>query len=146
MLVRSFLERYRAKPQRPVEGIEPEAYRRMMAYAWPGNVRELQNVVERACALTESDVVKRRDLPEYLLAGEGLRAAAAALGPDVDPRGAAMHGVPLVEARERWMAVLEGTYLRDLLDRHDGNISAAAKTAGIDRKTFHRLVSKHQIR
>jgi two-component system, NtrC family, response regulator HydG len=42
--------------------------------------------------------------------------------------------------------VPEGAYLRDLLDRHDGNISAAAKAAGIDRKTFHRLVTKHQIR
>jgi transcriptional regulator of acetoin/glycerol metabolism len=44
------------------------------------------------------------------------------------------------------MAVLEGSYLRDLLARHQGNISAAAKAAGIDRKTFHRLVTKHHIR
>ena len=44
------------------------------------------------------------------------------------------------------MQVLEGSYLRDLLARHDGNVSSAAKAAGIDRKTFHRLVNKHQIR
>jgi transcriptional regulator of acetoin/glycerol metabolism len=44
------------------------------------------------------------------------------------------------------MAVLEASYLRELLDRHDGNVSAAAKAAGIDRKTFHRLVTKHHIR
>jgi transcriptional regulator of acetoin/glycerol metabolism len=44
------------------------------------------------------------------------------------------------------MAVLEASYLRELLDRHHGNISAAAKAAGIDRKTFHRLIHKHQIR
>ena len=44
------------------------------------------------------------------------------------------------------MAVLEASYLRELLERHEGNISAAAKAAGIDRKTFHRLVNKHQIR
>jgi two-component system, NtrC family, response regulator HydG len=42
------------------------------------------------------------------------------------------------------MAVLEASYLRQLLDRHDGNISAAAKAAGIDRETFHRLINKHQ--
>ena len=65
---------------------------------------------------------------------------------DVDPRLASTAGLPLGEARERWLTVLEGNYLRDLLDRHDGNISAAAKAAGIDRKTFHRLVTKHQIR
>ena len=54
--------------------------------------------------------------------------------------------LPLKDAKARWMEVLEGTYLRDLLARHDGNISAAAKAAGIDRKTFHRLVNKYQIR
>jgi len=44
------------------------------------------------------------------------------------------------------MGVLEASYLRQLLERHAGNISAAAKVAGIDRKTFHRLVAKHGIR
>ncbi len=50
------------------------------------------------------------------------------------------------DAKERWLQVLEASYLRDLLDRHDGNISAAAKAAGIDRKTFHRLINKYQLR
>ena len=44
------------------------------------------------------------------------------------------------------MHVLEGSYLRDLLERHGGNIPAAAKAAGIDRKTFHRLIGKYQIK
>jgi transcriptional regulator of acetoin/glycerol metabolism len=44
------------------------------------------------------------------------------------------------------MAVLEASYLRELLEQHDGNISAAAKAAGIDRKTFHRLVNKHHLK
>jgi len=52
----------------------------------------------------------------------------------------------LKEAKDRWMAILEASYLKDLLDRNEGNISAAAKAAGIDRKTFHRLINKHQIR
>jgi two-component system, NtrC family, response regulator HydG len=43
-------------------------------------------------------------------------------------------------------AIKEGAFDRDLLERHGGNLSAAAKTAGIDRKTFHRLVHKYQIR
>jgi transcriptional regulator of acetoin/glycerol metabolism len=54
--------------------------------------------------------------------------------------------LPLKEAKEQWMGVLEASYLRQLLDRHQGNISAAAKAAGIDRKTFHRLVTKHGVR
>ncbi|MBT5925221.1 MAG: sigma-54-dependent Fis family transcriptional regulator, partial [Verrucomicrobia bacterium] len=35
----------------------------MSLHAWPGNVRELQNVVERACALSESHVIRRQDMP-----------------------------------------------------------------------------------
>jgi hypothetical protein len=33
-----------------------------------------------------------------------------------------------------------------LLDRHAGNVSAAAKTAASIEKTFHRLINKYQIR
>jgi two-component system response regulator HydG len=143
LLAHAFLKKF---GQERITGFDDEALAALEAYGWPGNVRELQNVVERACALVDGDVVKRRDLPEYVIARESVRSAASAPEGDVDPRQASMQGVPLVEARERWMAVLEGTYLRDLLDRHDGNISAAAKAAGVDRKTFHRLVSKHQIR
>ncbi|MBI4637739.1 MAG: sigma-54-dependent Fis family transcriptional regulator [Candidatus Rokubacteria bacterium] len=116
------------------------------AYAWPGNVRELQNIVERACALADGPTVKRRDLPDYVLEGEPLRVDGARGTPAHDSQIAATSGLPLPEARERWMKELESSYLRDLLERHGGNVSAAAKAAGIDRKTFHRLVTKYQLR
>jgi DNA-binding NtrC family response regulator len=113
------------------------------AYPWPGNVRELQNIVERACALADTTTIRKRDLPEYMLAGRpALPATGTAAAADVSSTA----GLPLQEARERWMQALESAYLRDLLERHGGNISAAAKTAGIDRKTFHRLVTKYQLR
>jgi transcriptional regulator of acetoin/glycerol metabolism len=44
------------------------------------------------------------------------------------------------------MEALEGSYLRALLEHHQGNISAAAKAAEIDRKTFHRLINKYRLR
>jgi transcriptional regulator of acetoin/glycerol metabolism len=44
------------------------------------------------------------------------------------------------------MAVLKAAYLRDLLACHGGNVSAAAKAADIDRKTFRRLNNKHRLR
>jgi DNA-binding NtrC family response regulator len=36
------------------------------AHDWPGNVRELENVLERACALCETDVIHYADLPPNL--------------------------------------------------------------------------------
>ncbi len=43
------------------------------------------------------------------------------------------------------MGVLEASYLGDLLAGHEGNVSAAARTAGIDRKTLHRLINKYHL-
>src|SRR3970282_146542 len=113
------------------------------AYAWPGNVRELQNILERACALSEGDTVTRRGLPDHVVQPAAPRPRRGAAG--APPAAAALDAgadLSLKDAKDRWMQVLEASYLRDLLARHDGNISAAAKAAGIDRKTFHRLINK----
>ncbi|HEY7650881.1 MAG TPA: sigma-54 dependent transcriptional regulator [Methylomirabilota bacterium] len=135
LLVHAFLKRY---GQGRVTRIDDEALGALESYAWPGNVRELQNIVERACALADADTVRRRDLPDYVLEARALPAAA--------PPAALGGGRTLQEARDHWMQSLESAYLRDLLDRHGGNVSSAAKAAGIDRKTFHRLASKYGIR
>jgi transcriptional regulator with PAS, ATPase and Fis domain len=111
------------------------------AYSWPGNVRELQNVIERACALADGSVVRTRDLPDYVLARP---APAQAVTDGRTP--STRTDLPLKQAKERWMETLEGSYLRELLERHQGNVSAAAKVAGIDRKTFHRLINKYRLR
>jgi transcriptional regulator of acetoin/glycerol metabolism len=84
-------------------------------------------------------------LPDTVLAG-GRPASAATGEVPAALKQAATGDVGLREAKDRWMSVLEASYLRDLLDRHGGNVSAAAKTAGIDRKTFHRLINKHGLK
>jgi len=139
LLSHDFLKRY---GQARVTGIDAAAMEALERYRWPGNVRELQNVIERACALADGPVVSRRDLPEHVLAPAPAAASAPGGGGGLTP-GA---DLPLKDAKENWMKVLEVSYLREILDRHAGNISAAAKAAGIDRKTFHRLINKYQLR
>ena len=150
LLTLAFLKKY---GQGRITGIDDAAMVALERYRWPGNVRELQNVIERACALADGDTIMERDLPDNVL----VRAASAEVAvphddvgagvPDVSrPLNDADANLPLKDAKARWMESLEGAYLRDLLARHDGNISAAAKAAGIDRKTFHRLINKYQIR
>jgi DNA-binding NtrC family response regulator len=143
LLARAFLRKYGGGR---VGGIDEAAMAALRAYPWPGNVRELQNVLERACALADGTVVTRQDLPDYLLqrAEIGARGPGAAIPADAHLTTRA--DLPLKDAKDRWMHVLEASYLRDVLERHGGNISAAAKAAGIDRKTFHRLINKYQIR
>ena len=140
LLAQAFLKKF---GQGRVTGFADDALAVLEAYPWPGNVRELQNVIERACALADGPAVERRDFPDYVLHAEPLGTHTAGSG---GLEASATSGLPLQEAREQWMRTLESSYLRDLLERHEGNISAAAKAAGIDRKTFHRLVTKYQIR
>ena len=144
LLAQAFLRKYGADR---IRGIDDAAMAALEAYAWPGNVRELQNILERACALSEGDTVTRRDLPEHVLEPAAPRPRPGAAG--APPAAAALDAgadLSLKDAKDRWMQVLEASYLRDLLARHDGNISAAAKAAGIDRKTFHRLINKYQLK
>jgi DNA-binding NtrC family response regulator len=136
LLVQSFVQRYGRSGGRTITGVEPDALRILEAYAWPGNVRELQNVIERACALADGDRIAVADLPEHLSAPAGMPAASA---------GGAAH-LPLPEAKAQWIREFEVAYLVDQLNRHGGNISQAARAAGIDRKTFHRLINKYGIK
>ncbi len=142
LLVQAFLKRY---GQGRVRGVDDEAMVALERYRWPGNVRELQNLIERACALADTETICRRDLPDHVL---GLGEVPLPVPPAGTDAALPESGTDLTlkDAKERWMAVLEASYLRDLLARNDGNISAAAKAAGIDRKTFHRLINKHDLR
>jgi DNA-binding NtrC family response regulator len=96
-------------------------------------VRELQNVVERAWALADGEVVTPRDLPDHVLGGGRGRVR------EVGGRGGRSRRTsgPTCLSRntqERRMGVREASCLRGLLERHEGNISTAAKAAGINRK------------
>lgn len=56
-------------PERPKE-LGAEALRILQAYFWPGNIRELQNVLRRALALSEQDLILPVDLPATLVVQE----------------------------------------------------------------------------
>ena len=142
LLAHDFLKKYGGGR---VSRFDDDALTALEAYPWPGNVRELQNVIERACALADGDAVTRRDLPDHVLHGAALGVGMGSSANSLDARLLSGVDLQLRDAKERWMSVLEATYLREQLERH-GNVSAAARAAGIDRKTFHRLLNKHHLR
>jgi DNA-binding NtrC family response regulator len=136
LLAHTFLKKFGKGRETPLRGFEPEAMQILETYPWPGNVRELQNIIERACALAEGETITPRDLPDHL------RAPVQAAPQIPTPAGI---GLPLKDAKAEWMRQMETAYLRDLLRRHEGNVSQAARAAGIDRKTFHRLINKYKL-
>ena len=66
LLARDFLERFSKSMNKKIEGIEPEAMRRLEVYGWPGNVRELENTIERAVALESGSRISVEALPDHI--------------------------------------------------------------------------------
>ncbi len=100
-------------------------------HRWPGNVRELRNYLARCVALRET----------------------VELRPEADDGGIDTHDpfevdieVPYKEAREQWLARFEHAYLVRLLDACEGNKTAAARKAGIDRVHLYRLLWRHGMK
>jgi transcriptional regulator of acetoin/glycerol metabolism len=113
-----------------VEGIEPEAYRRLLHHGWPGNVREMQHAVERAVLVARGPQITIADLPESLQApsqatGEG------AISPAAVPAGS-------LEAIER-ASILKA------LEQTGWNKQAAAALLGLRRPTLYSKLRKHGI-
>ena len=59
-LAQYFLDRHRGARQLRLSAVAAQA---LLNYDWPGNVRELERLIERAVALTESEVIELDDLP-----------------------------------------------------------------------------------
>ena len=116
--------------------LRSEAFRaELFRHRWPGNVRELRNHLERCIAFEEA-------IP-FASPVEENTSSDAPIG--AGPGEVAAH-LPLREARERWVAEMERRYLDRLLAAHAGNVSAAARAAGVDRAYFYRLLWKHGLR
>ena len=81
VLANAFLERFTAKHGREVEGVDPEAYRRLLSYRWPGNVRELEHAIERAVLVARDRQIAVTDLPEALQAAPATTSACCASWP-----------------------------------------------------------------
>ncbi len=105
---------------------------RFASYHWPGNVRELRNLIERA--LAGADVDPRPPTE------------AAATKPRPVPAGGELTDLPFKEAKERLVESFTKDYLVALLEKCDGNISQAAREAGIARNYVHRLVQKYSLK
>ena len=108
----------------------------LRAHDWPGNVRELRNVLERAAYLARATGQKE-------IASVGLPGAGPSSRESTTPTFEA--GKSYRDTRAEWEAGFEKAYVSWLLDKHGGNISAAARAADMDRKYLHKLARRHGV-
>ncbi len=132
LLAENLAVRYSREMGRDIRGITPEAYQVLAQYRWPGNVRELQNVIRRGIALAKDKMIGLDDLPDDVVTSAGESPTASG-------------DIGYFALRDKRLAAFEVEYLRELLNRHDGDVRTAAAEAKLPRGTLYRLLKKHGL-
>jgi DNA-binding NtrC family response regulator len=117
-------------------GPRAETIELMKRHEWPGNVRELRNMLERAVLFQQPG----RE-PSVVFPAPAAAAGAQADGP-AEVRAPIDPTVPFKVAKQDLIDEFERRYVRALLERHGGNVSAAARAAGIDRMSIHKMLNR----
>ncbi|MCR9163117.1 MAG: sigma 54-interacting transcriptional regulator [Nannocystaceae bacterium] len=112
--------------------ISPETIAGLQTRRWPGNVRELRNVLERAAVLGDLEDPHE---PPSAPTSQAPRVSAA-----IDPQ------IPFKTSKALLVADFERAYVEQLMARHAGNITRAARAAEIDRAYLLRLLDKFDMR
>ncbi|MDP3178572.1 MAG: sigma-54 dependent transcriptional regulator, partial [Spirochaetaceae bacterium] len=124
-LVERFIERFRERDGKKVQGITREAMDKLSKRPFPGNVRELENIIERAVVLCRGDMIRVEDLP-----------------PDESSEGGGHCGDLGSEGYEKTMSDFEKTFLSEALRQAEGNKSAAARKLGITERHLRSRIER----
>ena len=171
LLASHYLQKFARSMQREPKRLAPDAIRALREYDWPGNVRELEHAIEHAMVLSQRDAITAIDLPfaraSAFREGNTLPGVAPpARAPDsgslkAPSRPAVATGdetettapvdfdelarMQYAEAKRRLVASFDEIYTTELLRRASGNLSEAARMAGLDRSNFRRLIKRHKV-
>ena len=140
LLSKHFLQKYTSAEKKNIKDISREAMRMILDYRYPGNVRQLENAVAHAVVVCQGPMIEPQDLPRFLR-----NVAPGAMdGPGLGPLGVENMVEKIIRSRNDVprLATMENALIRRALQVHDGNISAAAETLGIDRTTLHRRLKR----
>jgi two-component system, NtrC family, response regulator HydG len=124
LLAKHFARVYASKYLKPKLEFDPKTLEKLMQYHFPGNVRELQYTIERAVIMADEEVLKPSDLifsPIESLA------------------------MPEPETGELNLSALEKNAILRVIEKHNGNISKAARELGLTRTALYRRLSKYDI-
>lgn len=124
LLAKHFLKLYANKYMKPVIRFDEAALHKLMQYHYPGNVRELQYSIERAIIMSDSDILHPQDL---------------IFSP--------IEAAPVIanEPDDLNLSNIEKNTILRVIEKHNGNITKAAKELGLTRTALYRRLSKYDI-
>jgi DNA-binding NtrC family response regulator len=132
LLVHHFVQKYRARLGKHIDGASPAALARLSAYDFPGNVRELENKIHQAMVIAAGPQIEEHDVALPVPAP-----GSAAARVDVTR--------PFRDVKQETIDAFEKDYLTELLRVHRGNLAQAARAAHMDRKNLWALVERHGL-
>jgi len=143
VLIDHFLKKFGQRDKRAFR-LTPDALNALERYDYPGNVRELMHLLERVCVLAQDAEIGRDLLPKNLVSQPGSSTLAAAPVSEFQ----SFHKRELKRVREEAVNLavenVERQFLEGLLARSGGNVSEAARSAGLQRTYLHRLIAKYR--
>ena len=126
LLARHFDKIYTNKYMKPLHDFDGKAIEKLKSYHYPGNVRELQYTIERAVIMAEGDVLQAKDLI-------------------FSPIESAMPKADEPQDVDLKLSTIEKNAILKVIEKHNGNISKAAKELGLTRTALYRRLSKYDI-
>ncbi len=124
ILARHFAKLYASKYLKPSVEFDAAALQKLKGYNYPGNVRELQYTIERAVIMADDHLLRPDDLIFSILETQ------ADIAVDDD-------NIPL--------SIMEKNAILRVIEKHNGNITRAAKELGLTRTALYRRLSKYDI-
>lgn len=135
-LAQQFLDQF-ARGRGRIRGFTDACVEQLRAHTWPGNVRELRNAIESAVAICRGEFVDVDDLPAWV---SPMSAIAQRFSPAFSQPEAVL-GL----SRDAALGNTDKRYFETLLETCGGNVSQAARHAGLSRQALHKLLKKHEI-
>ena len=135
ILANYFLSRYNRQHGKSIKAIANEAMKMLEQSHWSGNIRELENVIHSCVTLEQGQIILPSSLPSQITESE------------INPA----FRFPVTElnleaARKQFTEIFEEQYTRNLFEAAGGNVSKAARMAGVTVRSIQRLIQKYGIR
>jgi DNA-binding NtrC family response regulator len=134
VLVPLFIAEFNAIAGKSVRVVATETWRRLEQHDWPGNVRELRNAVERSVLFAESELFP----DEWLLLRAGKPEPPSPARVDGDRLSLPLDGSMPLDAMDRYI-------IKTALERHQHNVSRAARALGTTRETLRYRMQKYGL-
>jgi len=126
ILIKHFISQFNKKNYRTIEGVSTNYLEILKNYTFPGNVRELENIIEHAFVMCRGNKIRRDHLPSYLLRSSNKKESP-------------------IKSIEHAFNQMEKEAILKVLERHQGNRSAAADELGMHRTTLWRKLRRMGI-